>query len=129
VGNGGISGLLDAAKTPPELVAALQSNASAYRWVAATTGSNNAAGLALSSREAVMGVGGFNGSDPSPTLAQFQAYVAAGDIHYYVAGNDAAGFRGTSGGSAAAADISAWVADNFTLMTIGDVTVYDLSQP
>lgn len=129
LGNGGIGGLLDAAQTPPELVAALQSDASAYRWVAATTGSNNAAGLALSSREAVMGIGGFNGSDPSPTLAQFQAYVAAGDVHYYVAGDDAAGFRGTSGGSAAAAEISAWVADSFTLTTIGDVTVYDLTQP
>jgi 4-amino-4-deoxy-L-arabinose transferase-like glycosyltransferase len=127
-GNGGIGGLLDAAETRPELVAALQSNASAYRWVAATTGSNNAAGLALSSREAVMGIGGFNGSDPSPTLAQFQAYVAAGDIHYYIAGNDAAGFRGTRGGSAAAADINAWVTANFTPTTIGGVTVYDLSQ-
>jgi 4-amino-4-deoxy-L-arabinose transferase-like glycosyltransferase len=127
-GNGGIGGLLDATETQPELVAALQSNASAYRWVAATTGSNNAAGLALSTREAVMGIGGFNGSDPSPTLAEFRAYVAAGEIHYYIAGNDAAGFRGTRGGSAAAADINAWVTANFTPTTIGGITVYDLSQ-
>jgi 4-amino-4-deoxy-L-arabinose transferase-like glycosyltransferase len=126
-GNGGIGGLLDAGQTQPELVAALRSNASAYRWVAATTGSNNAAGLALSSGEAVMGIGGFNGSDPSPTLAQFQAYVAAGDVHYYIAGNDAAGFRGTRGGSAAAAEINTWVTANFTPTTIGGVTVYDLS--
>ncbi|MDQ2934280.1 MAG: glycosyltransferase family 39 protein [Chloroflexota bacterium] len=126
-GNGGIGGLLDAAQTQPELVAALRSNASAYRWVAATTGSNNAAGLALSTGEAVMGIGGFNGSDPSPTLAEFQAYVAAGDIHYYIAGNDAAGFRGTRGGSAAAAEINAWVAANFAPTTIGGITVYDVS--
>ncbi len=36
-----------------------------------------------------MAVGGFNGSDPSPTLAQFQAHVAAGEIHYFIAGGGA----------------------------------------
>jgi len=72
-GGGGVGGLLDTGQANPELVAALQSNASAYRWVAATTGSNNAAGLQLSSGKPVMAIGGFNGSDPSPTLAEFQA--------------------------------------------------------
>ena len=33
-----------------------------------------------------MPIGGFNGSDPSPTLEQFQQYVANGEIHYYIAG-------------------------------------------
>ena len=126
---GGIGGLLDAAAASPELVSALQADASAYTWTAATTGSNNAAGLALSSRTSVMAIGGFNGSDPSPTLAQFQAYVADGRIHYYVATRDAAGFRGTQGGSDIAAEIAAWVAANYSPTTIGDVTVYDLTAP
>lgn len=34
----------------------------------------------------VMPIGGFNGSDPSPTLTQFKAYVAAGKIHYFIGG-------------------------------------------
>ena len=59
-----------------------------YRWVAATTGSNNAAGLALSTGESVMAIGGFNGSDQSH-LAQFQQWVASGAIHWYVSGGDA----------------------------------------
>jgi hypothetical protein len=29
----------------------------------------------------LMAIGGFNGSDPTPTLAQFEAYVNAGAIH------------------------------------------------
>ena len=29
----------------------------------------------------MMPIGGFNGSDPSPTLEQFQQYVAEGKIH------------------------------------------------
>jgi 4-amino-4-deoxy-L-arabinose transferase-like glycosyltransferase len=126
-GPGGIGSLLDARNASPALVAALQLDATRYRWVAATTGSMNAAGLALSSGEAVMAIGGFNGSDPSPTLAEFQARVVANEIHYYVATNDAAGFRGTRGGSGAAAEISAWVADTYSVTTIGGMTVYDLS--
>jgi 4-amino-4-deoxy-L-arabinose transferase-like glycosyltransferase len=126
-GRGGIGGLLDTAQANPELVAALQANASAYRWVAATTGSNNAAGLELSTGQPVMAIGGFNGSDPSPTLAEFQSYVAKGQIHYYVGGADAAGFRGTVGGSNSAAEIYDWVQANFRSSTIGGVTVYDLS--
>jgi 4-amino-4-deoxy-L-arabinose transferase-like glycosyltransferase len=124
---GTLGGLLDAAQPNAALVAALQNDAAQYRWVAATTGSNNAAGLALSSEQSVMAIGGFNGTDPTPTLEQFQAYVAAGEIHYYIAGNDAAGFRGAQGGSRVSAAIAQWVADTFTPTTVGGVTVYDLT--
>jgi len=75
-----------------------------------------------------MAVGGFNGTDPSPTLAQFQQYVAQHKIHYFVGGAGMGGIRGTSsGGSQAASDIAAWVADTFTARTIDGVTVYDLT--
>ncbi|HET8587646.1 MAG TPA: glycosyltransferase family 39 protein, partial [Candidatus Limnocylindria bacterium] len=124
---GSLGGLLDAAQPNPALVAALQQDAARYRWVAATTGSNNAAGLALSSGQSVMAIGGFNGTDPTPTLEQFREYVAAKAIHYYVAGSDAAGFRGAQGGSRVSAQIAQWVADTFTPTTIGGVTVYDLT--
>ena len=48
-----------------------------------------------------MAIGGFNGSDPSPTLAQFQAYVADGDIHWFIA-SGGGGFGGSEGSAAAA---------------------------
>jgi 4-amino-4-deoxy-L-arabinose transferase-like glycosyltransferase len=124
---GGIGGLLDAAQADPALVAALQQDASRYTWTAATTGTHNAAGLALSSQTSVMAIGGFNGSDPSPTLAQFQQDVADGKIHWYVSTQDAAGFRGQQGGSDIAGEIAAWVRATFKAQTIGGVTVYDLS--
>jgi 4-amino-4-deoxy-L-arabinose transferase-like glycosyltransferase len=126
-GQGGIGGLLDASAASPDLIAALQADAGAYTWTAATTGSNNAAGIALPSQTSVMAIGGFNGSDPSPTLQQFKDDVAAGRIHYYVATQDAAGFRGTQGGSDVAAEIAAWVESTFTPTTIGGATVYDLT--
>ena len=124
---GGAGGLLNAGETSPDLVAALQAAADDFRWVAATTGSNNAAGLALSSGESVLSIGGFNGTDPSPTLAQFQAWVATREIHYYVAGQDAGGFRGAVGGSPAAAAIDVWITRTFDSTDIGGVTVYDLA--
>jgi 4-amino-4-deoxy-L-arabinose transferase-like glycosyltransferase len=126
-GGGGLGGLLDARQAGRDLVAALQDDATSYRWTAATTGSNNAAGLALSSKTSVMAIGGFNGSDPAPTLEQFQAYVRQGLIHYYVGGADAEGFRGTVGGSQAAAQIATWVNANFASTTIDGVTLYDLT--
>jgi len=59
---------------------------STTRWAAATTGTQAAGTLELSSGASVMGIGGFSGSDNAPTLAQFEAYVQAGDIHYFIAG-------------------------------------------
>jgi hypothetical protein len=77
-----------------------------------------------------MAIGGFNGTDPTPTLAQFQAYVAAGDIHYFIAGSRAFGFGGGpfgGGASSTASEITTWVESNFQAMTIGNVTLYDLT--
>ncbi|MBL8924767.1 MAG: glycosyltransferase family 39 protein [Pseudonocardia sp.] len=93
------------------------------RWAAATMGSQGAANLELRTGTAVMAIGGFIGSDPSPTLAQFQADVANGDIHYFIAGGmDGGRGRGNS-------EISQWVQQHFTAQTVGNQTVYDLTQP
>jgi hypothetical protein len=40
----------------------------------------------LASEASVIAIGGFTGSDPAPTLEQFEAHVAAGEIHYFIAG-------------------------------------------
>lgn len=107
-----------------ELVELLTSTASDYRWAAATTGSQNAASYQLASELPVMAIGGFNGSDPAPTLDQFKTYVAQGLVKYYIA---AGGMGGTQmGGSSAASEIQAWVEENFTAQTIGNTTVYDV---
>jgi 4-amino-4-deoxy-L-arabinose transferase-like glycosyltransferase len=123
-GRGGAGGLLFGSRPSAALVSLLEQNASDYTWAAATVGSNNAAGYQLASQKPVMAIGGFNGSDPSPTLAQFQQYVSTGRIHYFVSGS---GVGGANGGSSDAQEISAWVEQNFTAQTVDGVTVYDLS--
>lgn len=96
------------------------------RWAAATVGSMLAGDLELESGASVMSIGGFAGGDNSPTLAQFQGYVAAGDVRFFIAG-DRMGPPGQRDGSAA--EITAWVQQHFTKMDVGGATVYDLSRP
>jgi hypothetical protein len=94
--------------------------------VAATTGSNSASGYQLGSGEPVMAIGGFNGTDPTPTLARFQEYVAAGRIHYYISGG---GFGPGGSSTSDSSAIATWVKANYTARTVDGVTVYDLTAP
>jgi hypothetical protein len=73
-----------------------------------------------------MSLGGFNGTDPAPTLAQFQNDVAKREIHYYLVGRGGFGAPG-GGGSSTVSAITQWVESNFTAHTIGNVTYYDLT--
>ncbi|MFT4108258.1 ArnT family glycosyltransferase [Propionicimonas sp.] len=121
---GGMGGLLNGASTSTELTNLLLQDSGSYTWVAATTGSQNAASYQLATQRSVMAIGGFNGSDPSPTLEQFKEYVAEGRIHYYIANSIGA----SNGGSDVASQIAEWVEDNYSSTTVGSTTVYDLTQ-
>jgi 4-amino-4-deoxy-L-arabinose transferase-like glycosyltransferase len=121
---GGGGGLLSSSEPSAELQTLLTTDADDYTWAAAAVGSNSAAGYQLATEEPVMAIGGFNGSDPSPTLAEFQQYVADGEIHYFIGGG---GFGQSMGGSNSSSEIAAWVADSYTATTVDGVTVYDLS--
>jgi 4-amino-4-deoxy-L-arabinose transferase-like glycosyltransferase len=122
---GGMGGLLDAATPSSQLVSLLKQNSGAYTWAAAAVGSNNAAGYQLATGLPVMAIGGFNGSDPAPTLAQFQADVAARRIHYFIGGS----LMRSSSGSSYGQQIASWVAAHYPATTVGGTTVYDLTQP
>jgi 4-amino-4-deoxy-L-arabinose transferase-like glycosyltransferase len=122
---------------------------STTQWAAAANGSQSASTLQLDSGQAVISIGGFSGSDPAPTLAQFKKWVAEGKIHYYVGGGMGGGFtqpttttgttpggttsggnRGGFGGDrGTSSSISTWVEANFTAVTVGSQTVYDLTKP
>ncbi|MFD0078341.1 ArnT family glycosyltransferase [Streptomyces sp. NPDC127166] len=120
---GGIGGLLNGATVGTEAKRLLMADADSYTWAAAAIGSQNAASYQLATEKPVMAIGGFNGSDPSPTLAQFKQYVAEGRIHYFIASGGGFGGGGMGGGSA----ITTWVEDTFTKVTAGGATFYDLT--
>ncbi len=125
-------GLLRASTPSASLARLLTTNAADYDWVAAAVGSNAASGYQLATTKPVMAIGGFNGSDPSPTLAQFQEYVAGGRIHYFIASGDGGGAGNGGGGGPSASgstssEITSWVTSTFTPQTVDGVTVYDLT--
>ncbi len=123
-GVGGAGGFLSISTPGSKLVKALDADAGHYTWVAATVNSNSAAGYQLATGDPVMAIGGFNGTDPAPSLAQFEHDVADKKIHYFIAGGRG---PGTGSSDTTAAQITQWVESHFTAETINGVTVYDLS--
>lgn len=100
--------------------------ATSSKWAAAVVGDQSAAELELATGKAVISIGGWSGTDLSPTLAQFEHYVATGQVKYLIA----SGGTGMGGGtSSASTQITKWVEAHFKKVTIGGETVYDLSQP
>jgi 4-amino-4-deoxy-L-arabinose transferase-like glycosyltransferase len=123
-GGQGLRGLLNGS-TPSAAITALFEQSTGFRWTAAAIGADNAAGYQLASGKPVMAIGGFNGTDPTPTLAQFERYVRTGQIHYFIASG---GGGGPGGGAASTSSaITQWVEQNFTARTVGGTTIYDLS--
>ncbi|MBO4256302.1 glycosyltransferase family 39 protein [Streptomyces griseorubiginosus] len=128
-GGGGVGGLLNGASVSSAAKKLLETDSSKYTWVAAAIGAQNAASYQLSTGDPVMAIGGFNGTDPSPTLAQFQKYVADGKIHYFISSGTGGGMGGMGGSSSGtSSQITSWVEKNFKKVTVGSSTFYDLTQ-
>jgi 4-amino-4-deoxy-L-arabinose transferase-like glycosyltransferase len=124
-GTGGIGSLLNGSTPGTAIVKLLEKDASSYTWVASAVGSNTAAGYQLATDDPVMAIGGFNGTDPAPTLAEFKQFVSEHKIHYFVSGGVVGGAGGN--GSSDASSIATWVADHFTATTVDGVTLYNLT--
>jgi 4-amino-4-deoxy-L-arabinose transferase-like glycosyltransferase len=110
-------------------------NTTHTQWAAATIGSQGAASIELATGKAVMAVGGFTGSDNSPTLAQFQQDVRAGKITYFISadqhgpgGHSGGNFGGPGGpgSSGTSGQITQWVKTHYASKNVGGQTIYDL---
>ncbi len=124
--SGGMNLLGGSTAVSDAVVSALSADADDYTWAAATVGSNSAASYQLATGDPVMAIGGYNGTDPAPTLKEFQRLVAAGKIHWFVGGSSGAGGSNSSG-SDAAEQIAEWVAAHYEAETVDGVTMYDLT--
>ena len=101
----------------------LEKDASHFTWIAATVNSNSAAGYQLATDDPVMAIGGFNGTDPAPSLSTFERYVHEGKIHYFISGSGGLGGGGTG---STATTITQWVEAHYSAQTVDGVTIYDL---
>jgi 4-amino-4-deoxy-L-arabinose transferase-like glycosyltransferase len=125
---GGSGGGPGGATTSAALSKLLETGAPSYKWAAATVSSTSAASLELSSNGVpVMAIGGFTGSDPAPSLAEFKKLVAEHEIHYFIAGGVGGGGGIGGAGSSDASQITSWVESHFTSKAVGGTTVYNLT--
>jgi len=96
------------------------------KWSAIVSGASQAASLELATNTNVIALGGWNGGDPYPTLAEFQDMVSKGEIGYYIQGGGMGG--GGMGGRGGNSEVAAWVQANFQAQTVGNSTVYRLAE-
>lgn len=109
----------------PGVVQHIRETAEPVTWAAATVGSETAANLQLESGRAVLPVGGFDGTDPYPTLAEFQRWVQQGRVGALVVENLP---PLTIEGRGESARIVDWVRTNFTVESVEGVELYDLTR-
>jgi hypothetical protein len=115
-----------AASWGSELASLLKS--STAKWSGIVSGASQAASLELATGTSVIALGGWNGGDPYPTLAQFQEMVANGEIGYFISGGGMGGGMGGGGPRGGNSEVAAWVAANFEAQTVGNATVYKLTE-
>ena len=123
---GTAGGFLDS-EASPEVTQLLAADADSYTWVATSVAWQQPALYQLATEEPVLALGGFSGTDPYPTLADFQALVADGEVHYFI---ESSGFgpAGMAGGvRGPAQEIADWVADTYEPIQVAGVTLYDLT--
>ena len=122
-------GLLSSPQPHPDLISLLAQDADEFTWAAAVVGSNNAAGYQLATGAPVMAIGGFNGTDPSPTLDEFIRYVDEGRIHYFIVGPTTMMGHRTGNDTHESTAIREWVEARYPELTVDGTAVYDLTQP
>lgn len=112
----------------PALVKELDRGATGYRWVVATVGDLPAGGYQLATDYPAMAIGGWTGSDPVPSLAEFKKMVTQHQVHYFVPAGTYGGIvLGASQADSDACQVTGWVERNFAPQRVSGVVVYDLS--
>jgi 4-amino-4-deoxy-L-arabinose transferase-like glycosyltransferase len=110
-------------ETPSEkqLIAFLVAHRGRATYIVAGVGASSTERLIIATGLPVMTIGGFNGSDPTPTLAQFQHMVATGQVRYLMA----AGRVGI--GRSADDTVVGWAQQHGTIVQAGTTSLYDLA--
>ncbi len=107
----------------------LVANRGSAKWIVAVSSAMQAGSIELATGQPVMAMGGFTGSDPTPTLAELQADIASGALRYVIVGGGGPGGGGFGGpgGSGSASDVSSWVTSSCTAVTSVSSSLYDCS--
>lgn len=110
---------------PSVLLERLRKSPSSTTWVAAVVGSETAANYQLATGRGVLPLGGFDGTDPFPTLEQFQTLVQEGRVGSVVIQNLP---PLTLEGRGESARIVEWVRASFTPENIAGADYFQLTE-
>jgi len=83
-------GFGDRASISSDMLAYLEAHQCTAKFLVAANGSQTTAPIIIQTGKAVVTIGGFSGRDNSPTLAQLQTLVAAGQLEYVLASGNGA---------------------------------------
>ena len=111
------------------LVSYLEAHRGSAKFLVAAFGSQSSASIIIATGQPVITIGGFNGSDPAPSLTQFERLVAEGQVRYVLVSSNA-GFGGPGANTGSGASISQWVTANgkeVSTSNSGSGTLYDVS--
>ncbi|MEI6590731.1 MAG: 4-amino-4-deoxy-L-arabinose transferase, partial [Actinomycetes bacterium] len=109
--NGGFGGAMFGEQDNTALIEYLQANRGNTKYLVATFGAQTAAPLTTATGDNILPIGGFDGQDPAPTLAQFKEMVSAGELRFVLADGKGAG-AGGKGETDTGNEIQSWVIAN-----------------
>jgi 4-amino-4-deoxy-L-arabinose transferase-like glycosyltransferase len=111
------------------LLSYLVANQGNATWIVAINSAQEAGSIELATGLPVMAMGGFTGSDPTPTLDQLKSYVASGKLRFVLAsggGFGGGGFGGGPGGADTSSERTTWVTSTCKVVSYGgSASLYD----
>jgi 4-amino-4-deoxy-L-arabinose transferase-like glycosyltransferase len=103
------------------LIAYLEAHQGSAKYLVAANGSMTTAPIIVKTGKAVVTIGGFNGSDPAPTVSGLAAMVAKGELRYVLLGG------GDGPGRSGSDALATWVQQHGTVVkgvSSGGATLY-----
>ncbi|MEV6111152.1 glycosyltransferase family 39 protein [Streptomyces sp. NPDC052109] len=115
-GGGGFGGGPMGGETSSELIAYLKKHQDGATWLLAVSNSQSAARLELTTKEPVISMWGFTGSDNAMTVAKLEELVKKGELHYIQLGGGMRAGGPGGGGNSVSSEVTAWVEKHGTLV-------------
>ncbi|MEU6549837.1 glycosyltransferase family 39 protein [Streptomyces sp. NPDC046915] len=108
-GTGGFGGGGMGGGASSELIAYLKKHQDGARWLLAVSNSQSAAQIELSTRQPVISMWGFTGSDNAMTVAKLEELVKKGELHYIQVGGGGMGGGPGGGDNSLSSAVTSWV--------------------
>jgi 4-amino-4-deoxy-L-arabinose transferase-like glycosyltransferase len=110
-----------------EVITYLEANQGSAKYLVAATGSQTTASIIIATGKPVVTIGGFSGSDATPTVSQLANMVKNGELKYVLVGT---GGGGGGGQGSSSTDLTTWVKAHgkaVTAVTVSSGTLYAVS--